>query len=60
VIGIAQDNLRTQLFQDVLRHALDGSQRADRHEHWGFNGTVGGDQAAKAGWASGLVNLQLR
>ena len=34
VIGIAEDNLYAEFFEDVLRDALDRGQRTHRHEDW--------------------------
>ena len=41
VVGVAKDDLSVELLEQVLRDGLDGSGRADRHERWGLNETVG-------------------
>src|SRR5262249_53538282 len=48
MIGIAQDELRTELFQDVLRHSLDRSRGATGHKRGSFDRAVGSLDAAKA------------
>src|SRR5579884_2154897 len=54
VIGVAEENLDTQFFEDILRHSLYRGLCADRHEHRGLNGPMGGVQATTAGCAAGL------
>ena len=49
VIGISQNDLRAQVFQDVLRDRFDSSGRADRHECRRFHAAVRGVNAAQAG-----------
>src|SRR6185437_6310972 len=48
VIRIAEKNLDAKLFQNVLRHAFDGTQRSDGHEHWSLDFAAWGSDAAEA------------
>lgn len=59
VVGVAQQNLDIQLFEDILRYAFDRGQRADRHEDRSFDFTVRGDQSASAGLAGSGRDLEL-
>jgi hypothetical protein len=58
MVGIAQKDLHTEVFQDVLRDTFYGRHRADRHEDRGFDYAVGCGQAAGPGWAVGGVDLK--
>ena len=40
MVGVAEDDLRAQRFEHVLRYGLDGAGSADGHEDWSFNGLV--------------------
>ena len=60
MIGIAQQNLDAEFFQQILRNAFDAGKRAHRHEDWGFDFSVGSEQAAFAGRARSGVNLELQ
>ena len=40
VIGVAEDDLRAEFFENVLRDSLNACDRANRHEHWSFNDAV--------------------
>jgi len=51
VIGIAQNNLRAQILENVLWDGLHRSSRADWHEGRRFNIAVGGADAGLAGRA---------
>src|ERR1022692_2591446 len=44
MISIAKKNLNPEFFKNVLRHAFDGGNRADRHENRGFDFSMGRDQ----------------
>ncbi len=46
MISIAEKNLNTEFFESVLRDGLDGSDRADRHEHRRFDFAMGREQTA--------------
>jgi len=59
MIGIAQQDLYAQFFQQILGDALDAGKRANRHEYGGFNFSVRGDEATGTGGAGGGVNLEL-
>ena len=59
MVGIAQQDLYAQFFQQILRDTLDGRKRANRHEYGGFNFSVRGDETTGAGGAGGGVNLEL-
>ncbi len=59
VVGVAEQNLHAKFFENVLRNAFDGSQRADRHEDRSFDLAVGSQQASEPGVAGGSVNLEL-
>ena len=49
VIGIAQNDLRAQVFQNVLRDGFHRPSRAHRHECRGFHGAVRGVDAGLSG-----------
>ena len=51
MVGIAQDNLGAQLFQDVLRNGFDRPSGAHRHERGRLYRAVGGGDARLAGRA---------
>ncbi len=59
VIGIAQQNLNAQFFEDVLRNPFDRGQRAHRHEDGSLHFAMSSDQTSGAGRASGGVNFEL-
>ena len=42
MVGISQQNLDAEFFQNVLRHAFDRRQGSDRHEYWRFHYAVCG------------------
>src|SRR5215469_4367442 len=50
MVGIAQNDLRAQLFQDVLRDSLYRSRSAARHKRRSFDRAVRALDAAKARW----------
>jgi hypothetical protein len=58
VIGVAEHDLDAGLCELGRRQALDGRLRADGHEHRRVDGAVGGVQAAAAGLAVGLQQLE--
>ena len=41
MIGVAEDDLGAERFNDVLRNGFDGSSSADRHENRRFDGLMG-------------------
>ena len=51
MIGIAQNDLRADLFQVFRRHGLDRGLGAHRHEDRGFDVAVQGGEPARAGMA---------
>ncbi len=53
VVGIAEDDLRAEVFEDVLRDGLDGALGADGHEDGGFNDLMGKVDAGTAGAGRG-------
>lgn len=56
MVGIAENDLRTQLFQHILWNCLDRTRSAAWHERRGFYGTMSGVNAAKARWACVSLN----
>src|SRR5258708_2270606 len=48
MIGVTQNNLRAQLFQNVLRDGLHRARGGARHEGRRFDHAVGGQDATKA------------
>src|SRR5712671_927685 len=57
MIGIAEQNLDAELLQHILRHALDRSQRSNRHKNWRLNLSMGSDKPARACRTTGRFNL---
>ena len=41
VISVAENDLCTERFDDVLRHGFHAASRSHGHEHWRFHGLVG-------------------
>ena len=41
MIGVAENDLRAERFDDVLRHGLDAACRSDRHKDRSFDGLMG-------------------
>jgi hypothetical protein len=60
VKGIAQDDLRTHVFQAARHHALDGAVSADRHEDWRLHHAVVQHHRAATGVAAGVAGLRHR
>lgn len=58
MVSIGQKNLHTQLFQYILRNALDRAERSDRHKHRRLNLSMRSDELARAGRAASCFNLQ--
>src|SRR5581483_5604899 len=55
VIRVAEKNPNAELFQNVLRHAFDGTKRSDRHEDWSLDLAVRSrDLAQASGTVSGV------
>src|SRR5437016_5680660 len=48
VIGVAEQDLHAQVFQQILWHALYGGERADRHKDRCLDDAMRGDQASGA------------
>ena len=59
MIGISEENLNAEFLEDILRHALHRRKRADRHEDWGLDFTMGSDQASGAGGAVPGLDLKV-
>src|ERR1700720_2681020 len=59
MVGIAQQNLDTELFQNVLRNTLYRRQRSHRHEDRSFDHTVGRGDLAHARRTACCLNLEL-
>ena len=59
MIGIAQQDLHTQFFEYVLRHALDGRERPYRHEHRGLDHAVRDGKTPDTSRAVRRLNLKL-
>jgi hypothetical protein len=49
VIGVAEENLYAEFFENVLRYALDRAQRSDGHKDGSLDFTVGCEDSAQAG-----------
>ena len=58
MVGIREQNLDAQLFEHILRNALNRSQCPDRHEHRRLNLSVRSNELARAGGTAGSFNLQ--
>jgi len=59
MIGISEQDLDAQLFQQILRNALDRAERSHRHEDRRFDLSMRSDEFASAGGAAGGFNLEL-
>jgi len=40
MVGVAENDFSTEGFEYVLRNGFDVPAGADRHEDWGFDGSV--------------------
>jgi hypothetical protein len=40
MVGVAENDFSTEGFEYVLRNGFDRARCADRHEDWGFDGSV--------------------
>ncbi len=58
MVGIREQNLDAQLFEHILRDALNRGQRSNRHEHRSLNLSVRSDELADAGGTAGRFNLK--
>ncbi len=58
MVGVAKNDLRTQLQQVFRRDGFDRSQRAYRHKHWGCKGSVQRGDLAAAGRVLGRLVQQ--
>ena len=58
VIGVAENDVRAQLFEGVLRNTFHRGYRADRHENRGPDLAVGRQEAPGAGFAARLVDVE--
>src|SRR5580700_5458511 len=59
VISIAEKNLNSEFFENVLRHALDGRYRAYRHEYRGFDLAMRGEHSPAASGAGASLDMEL-
>jgi hypothetical protein len=57
MIGVAEDDLRAEVFEDVLGHGLDGAGGADRHEDRSFDRLMGQMKPAAAATFRGGLEL---
>src|SRR5271165_6895011 len=60
VIGISKNDLRAQLFQEMLGNGLDCSLGANRHEDGGLHRGVREDHAGAAGVPGGCLYLEVQ
>jgi hypothetical protein len=60
VIGVAEENLHAQFFENVLRHCLHRTHGAHGHENWRLDFAMRSEQASQARGAGGLLYLELR
>ena len=60
VVGVSQKDLDPQFLQQVLRDALHGSQRANRHEDGRFYLAVRCDELAHTASSVGRCNLEMK
>ena len=58
MVGVVEQDLDVQLFEDVLRHSLDRGHGADRHEDRSSDLAVRGEEAAGAGRAASGFDLE--
>jgi len=59
VISIAQENLNTEFFEDVLRHGFHGSLCSNGHKDRGFDFPMRRGESAATGRAVPGFNLEL-
>src|SRR4051812_41610001 len=60
MVGVAEDDLSAEFFENVLRHSLDARDRADGHEDGRFNDAVGQLQAADTRFAIGSFDCEFQ
>ena len=58
MICVAKENLDAEIFENILRNALNRSQCSHGHEDRGFDFAMRGEQAAAAAWTRGRINLE--
>src|SRR6267142_4527598 len=58
MVGIPQQNLYPEIFEQVLRYAFDRSQRPHRHKHRSFDDPMRRDQPAEPARAVAGLNLE--
>ena len=58
VIRIAENDVRAQLFERVLRHAFDRRHRSHRHEHRCLDLGVRSEQAPEASFAADGIDVE--
>lgn len=59
VIGVAEQNLNAELFEDILGNGFDRCRGADGHKDGSFNFAVGRGQARRAGGSGAGVKFEL-
>ncbi|MPM91977.1 hypothetical protein SDC9_139111 [bioreactor metagenome] len=60
MVGVAENDLRTQLFKFARGHGLDRAAGADRHENRRFHIAVGGVQNSGPGPAFRAPDLDFK
>ena len=60
MVGIAQQDLNAKIFEEVLGHAFDRGERANRHKYRGFDFAMGRNQSSGTGGAGAGFNLKLK
>ena len=58
MVGVAQQYLDVQVFENVLRNAFDRGHSPNRHKHWGLHLAVRRHQAPGSGMARLMFNLK--
>ncbi len=61
MVGVGEDDLRVEIFDDVLGYGLDGGSGADGHKHWSLDSAVGQLQLrAATARLRGVFNLKAK
>src|SRR5579872_870529 len=59
MVGVAENDLCAEGFEDILHDGLDGARSADRHEDWGFDDLMGEMQSsAPSAVCGGLQKIE--
>src|ERR1700688_4473204 len=59
VISVAEEDLSSEFFENILRHGFHRPGSANGHEHWSFDLAMGCDQATGTGGSGTGVDLEL-